>query len=55
MLMSNKDDTNIRSMLVHQCKLAARLGDEDQRREALAFMEIIRVAELPDHCEEVPV
>jgi hypothetical protein len=51
MLMSNKDDTNIRSMLVHQCKLAARLGDEDQRRDALAFMAIIQQVELPEHEE----
>jgi len=47
MRMSNKDETNIRVMLVRQCSLAARLGDEDQRREALEFKTIIEHAELP--------
>jgi len=53
MRMSNKDGTNIRAMLVRQCSLAARLGDEDQRREALEFKQIIEMAKLSDS-EAVP-
>ncbi len=42
----NSDESNVRKMLIRQCVIAARIGDDDQRRDALAFKEIIESADL---------
>lgn len=44
--VKNSDESNVRKMLIRQCVIAARIGDDDQRRDALAFKEIIETAEL---------
>lgn len=42
----NGNESNIRKMLVRQCVIAARIGDDDQRRDALAFKQIIEGADI---------
>lgn len=47
MHMKHSSTSNVRKMLIRQCVIVLRIGDEEQKRDAEFFKRVIEQAEIP--------